>query len=53
VLDPGGIARLRLVKTGKVHGDRIEILSGLSPGERIVVEGVEKVSDGSRVQDGG
>jgi multidrug efflux pump subunit AcrA (membrane-fusion protein) len=51
VLDPGGIARLRLIKTGKVYGDRIEILSGLSPGERIVVEGVEKVSDGSRVQD--
>lgn len=50
VLDPEGIARLRLVKTGRAYGDRIEILSGLSPGERVVIEGVEKVSDGSRIE---
>lgn len=53
VLDPEGIARLRLVKTGRAYGDRIEILSGLSPGERVVIEGVEKVSDGSRIEGGG
>lgn len=52
VIDPGGIARLRLVKTGKAYGDRIEILSGLDSGEYIVVEGVEKLSDGSRVEGG-
>lgn len=48
--DSNGIARLRLIKTGKSYGDKIEILSGLSEGERIVVDGVANVNDGSRVQ---
>jgi membrane fusion protein, multidrug efflux system len=50
VVDANGVARLRLVKTGKSVGDRVEILSGLSDGERVVVGGVEKVGDGNRVQ---
>jgi membrane fusion protein, multidrug efflux system len=50
VVDAGGVARLRLVKTGRATGDRVEILSGLSEGERVVVGGAERVSDGSRVQ---
>jgi multidrug efflux pump subunit AcrA (membrane-fusion protein) len=41
---------MRLVKTGRTVGDRVEILSGLSDGERIVVGGAEKVSEGSRVE---
>jgi multidrug efflux system membrane fusion protein len=49
VLDPENIARLRLIKTGKPHGQRVEILAGLREGERIVVEGVEAVSDGIRI----
>lgn len=50
VLDQEHTAHLRLVKTGKGYGDLVEILSGLRPGEQIVVEGIEKVSDGSRVE---
>lgn len=53
VLDQEQIARLRLVKTGKAYGEQIEILTGLNAGERIVIEGVERVSDGSRVEGGG
>lgn len=49
-IDSGGIARLRLVKTGKSHGDRIEILSGLGEGELIVIDGAANVNDGNRVQ---
>ncbi len=49
VADDSGLARLRLVTTGKSYGDKIEILSGLTAGERIVIRGKEKVSDGSRV----
>jgi RND family efflux transporter MFP subunit len=33
----GGRAVLRLVKTGAVRGDQVEILSGLADGERIVL----------------
>jgi len=50
VVDDGNIARMRLVKPGTVMANRIEILAGLSAGERIVVGGTEKVTDGARVK---
>jgi RND family efflux transporter MFP subunit len=40
-----GVARLRLVKTGKRFGDEIEILSGVAQGERVVSEGASGLSD--------
>ncbi len=48
-VNDGGGVRLRLVNAGKRFGEKAEILSGLTAGERIVVSGLEKVSDGSRV----
>jgi multidrug efflux pump subunit AcrA (membrane-fusion protein) len=53
VVDEKDTARLRLVKTGKRHADRVEILSGLRPGERIVVEHPERLQDGTPVQSAG
>lgn len=50
VVDDAGVARLRLVKTGKSYGENVEVLSGLSDGERIVVDGVANVKDGVKVQ---
>lgn len=50
VVDDANIARLRLVKTGKTFGDRVEVLSGLNEGERIAVDGVTKLNDGVKVQ---
>lgn len=52
VVDDGSVAHLRLVKPGTAFADRIEILAGLSAGERIVVGGMEKVVDGARVEEG-
>jgi RND family efflux transporter MFP subunit len=49
VVDDSGVARLRLIKTGKAYGDRVEVLTGLSEGERIVVDSPDTVSDGNRV----
>jgi multidrug efflux pump subunit AcrA (membrane-fusion protein) len=49
VVDDRGVARLRLVTVGARQADRVEILSGLSAGERIVVEGAERTTDGARV----
>jgi multidrug efflux pump subunit AcrA (membrane-fusion protein) len=51
VVDQSGIARMRLVKTGKTYNDRTEVLSGLKEGEQIVVDGVAGVNDGSRVRE--
>src|SRR6266542_185023 len=44
VVDDAGVARLRLIKTGKSYGESVEALSGLSDGERIVVDGVALVN---------
>lgn len=50
VVDSQNIVRMRLVKLGKALGDRVEVLSGLSAGERVVVSGVEKLSEGAKVE---
>ncbi|MBI2355552.1 MAG: efflux RND transporter periplasmic adaptor subunit [Deltaproteobacteria bacterium] len=50
VMGNDGRARLRLVKPGRAVGDRVEILSGLSDGERVVIGGVEKVSEGAKIE---
>jgi len=50
VVDDASVARLRLITAGQRHGDRVEILSGLNPGERVVIEGAERVTDGGRVE---
>jgi multidrug efflux system membrane fusion protein len=49
VVDKDGIARMRLVKVGKTSGDRVEILSGLSDGELLVVSGAEIIREGTKV----
>lgn len=46
-VDDEGKISYRLVKTGKKIADQVEILSGLSAGERIVVKGVDKARDGA------
>lgn len=43
-------ARLRLVKTGKPVGQEIEILSGISTNESVVVEGLTGLLDGQPVK---
>ncbi len=40
------VARMRLIRTGTVYGDEIEIISGLEPGELVVVANNEKLQDG-------
>ncbi len=42
----GKAARMRLVRTGAVYDDGIEILSGLEPAEQVVVSGAEGLQDG-------
>jgi hypothetical protein len=49
-VSPQGIARLRLVRLGKTVGSRVEVVSGLNPGEKIVTAGADKVTDGAKLQ---
>ena len=45
----GQQAQLRLVKTGKQLGAEVEIVSGITPGETLVVEGATALTDGQQV----
>jgi len=49
-LDAGGRAHRVAVRTGARSGGRIEIVSGLRAGQRIVTEGIVKVADGMEVR---
>ncbi len=49
-VDREGVARLRLIKTGRTYADRVEVLSGLNEGDRIAVDHVDEITDGTRIQ---
>jgi len=44
-----GRARFRMVKIGKLRGDRLEVLSGLSGDETLIIGNLADVRDGSPV----
>ncbi len=48
-VDKNSVITYRLVRVGKLYGDRIEILSGLNPGDAVIVDGVEKAVDGGMI----
>ena len=51
-VDQDGVVTLTMVRAGKKHGPSLEILSGIKPGERIIVEGAEKAVDGGVLKEG-
>lgn len=44
-----GIAKLKKVSTGKVYGNKVQILSGLEVGEQVVTSGQINLDNGSKV----
>ncbi|MPL94177.1 Multidrug resistance protein MdtA [bioreactor metagenome] len=44
------VAEMRMVKTGEVYNGRTEIVSGLKPGERVVVMGFNTLKDGNELK---
>lgn len=48
-VDKNSVIAYRLVRAGKPSGDKVEILSGLNPGDAVIVDGVEKAVDGGIV----
>jgi len=49
-VDSGGTARRIPVRTGLRSAGRVEILEGLKPGQKVVTEGVVKLTDGMKVR---
>jgi membrane fusion protein, multidrug efflux system len=50
VVDAKSVAKRTQVRTGLRSEGRVEILEGLRPGQRVVTEGVVKLSDGMKVR---
>lgn len=46
-----GVARTRLITLGDKSADQVEVLSGLTAGEKVVVPVPQNLTDGARVQD--
>jgi multidrug efflux system membrane fusion protein len=46
---PDHVAHLRTVKTGITHGDDTVVLSGVKSGDPVVVEGADRLREGTRV----
>jgi len=40
---------VRPVKLGVTEGDRVEVVSGLAPGDRVVIDGADKLRDGAKI----
>lgn len=49
ILAPGNVATPRPIKIGRLEGDAWIVLEGLKPGERVIVDGLQKVMPGAKV----
>jgi membrane fusion protein, multidrug efflux system len=49
VVNDERVVSLRPVKLGPTDGDRVAVASGVNPGERVVVDGADKLRDGAQV----
>lgn len=52
VYQEDGTVEQRTVELGEIYGDRIQVLSGLTDGEKVVVEGQYQLTDGQTVNAG-
>jgi RND family efflux transporter MFP subunit len=50
VLDTGNVAKTRKVIAGRIVGDQVEILQGLTPGDKVITSGQINIVDGSKVK---
>lgn len=48
--DSTGIAKKRILKTGLSSRGQVEVLSGLQPGEQLIVEGAKNINEGEEVR---
>ena len=49
VIDKDRSANMRAVSTGVTDGDKVAIVSGVAPGETVVVDGADRLKDGATV----
>ena len=47
---PNRTVHVQVIKTGAVQGDEVQVLSGLQPGDTVVVDGVDRLREGAKVR---
>lgn len=45
-----GVARIRTITLGQTSGSSVGIATGIQPGEMVVIDGADKLQDGSKVE---
>ncbi len=51
-VDDQGVVTYRLVRAGMTTAAGVEVISGLSPGDRVITGGIERARDGGRISGG-
>ena len=49
LINPDSTVSVKPVKLGVTDGDRVEVLSGISPGDRVVIDGADKLREGAKI----
>ncbi len=49
-IKPDDTVEVRTVKTGVTEGDRVQILSGADSGDKVVVDGADRLRDGMKIR---
>lgn len=49
IVNPNDTVSVRKVELGVTDGDHVEILSGLKPGDAVVIDGADKLREGARI----
>jgi multidrug efflux system membrane fusion protein len=50
LVKPDGTVGVQVVKTGITDGDNLQILSGVKPGDEVVVDGTDRLKDGAKIR---
>jgi multidrug efflux pump subunit AcrA (membrane-fusion protein) len=50
VVDDAGLIKLRPVKIGRNYGDSVEVLEGVGPKDRVVLNPSDSLADGDKVE---
>ncbi|HTV68304.1 MAG TPA: efflux RND transporter periplasmic adaptor subunit, partial [Rhizobiaceae bacterium] len=49
-ITPDSSVEVRVVKTGVTEGDHVQILSGVDPGDEVVVDGADRLREGTKIR---
>ena len=49
LVKPDNTVGIQVVKTGVTQGNRVQILDGLKPGDKVVTDGLDRLRDGARI----